>query len=256
MELRTLLYGQSPVLGVMLSEFENPNIVRIFQQAGFQYLIVDDEHGYFDYSRVAALIAVASGHSFPVIVRVPGVSREYITKVLDMGASGILVPMVDTPEQARQVVSYSKYAPVGHRGVSTTRAHTNYAPPPLKEYLQDANRRVLTMIQLETKQAVSNAASIAQIEGIDALFIGPNDLACDLGIPGEVSNPLVQEAAAQVAEIGRQAQKPVGIITSNSDLTAFCRNCGFTLFSSGSELDLLLKGAKARVREFFASQPT
>lgn len=254
MNIREILDKKASTLGVMLSEFANPNITRIFQEAGFQFVIIDDEHGYFDFTQLAALIGVASGRDFPMIVRIPGVSREYITKVLDMGANGILVPMVNTPEQAMEIVSYSKYTPLGKRGISTTRAHTNYNPPPLKAYLPMANRNTATIIQLETAQAVNNAEKIIQTPGIDAVMIGPNDLAADLGVPGEVSSPVVLEAVEHVAAICRACSKPAGVITGNAQLISFSRQHGFTLFSVGSELDLLLKGSKSRVADFFARQ--
>lgn len=254
MNIREILDRQEPTLGVMLSEFANPNITRIFQEAGFQFVIIDDEHGYFDFTQLAALISVASGRGFPMIVRIPGVSREYITKVLDMGANGILVPMVNTPEQALEIVSYSKYTPLGKRGISTTRAHTNYNPPPLKAYLPVANQNTATIIQLETAEAIHNAEKIIQIDGIDAVMIGPNDLAADLGKPGEVSSSAVLEAVEHVAAICKTCNKPAGVITGNAQLISYSRQHGFTLFSVGSELDLLLKGGKSRVTDFYARQ--
>ena len=246
----TSLRQGTMAIGIMLSEIASPNIIRLFRQAGFQYAIVDNEHGSFDFSQLSALVGVASGYDYPVVIRVPGISREHITKVLDMGARGILVPMVDTPEQARQVVAYSKYIPVGRRGISTTRAHTDYSPPPLREYLAFANKNTLTLVQLETQEAVGNAEEILRIEGIDAVFVGPNDLAADLGVPGQVTSPRVYHAVQKIAEAGQKIGKPVGVITGNQELIRFCRQAGYTLFSVGSELDLLLRGGKERVKHF------
>ena len=235
--------------GIMLSEFGNPNIVRIFQRAGNDFVIVDDEHGYFDYAQVSALVAVANGIGLPIIIRVPGVTREYITKVLDMGADGILVPMVNTAEQAKEIVRYAKYTPVGARGISTTRAHPNYGVSDLRAYLSAANQRVNVCIQIETREAVDHVGEIAAVEGIDSLFIGPNDLAGDCGLPGEVTSDEVLSAVAKVAEAAGRFGKPAGIITGNRRLIESCMKHGFTYYSVGSELVLLVKGAQSKQAE-------
>lgn len=249
--MRREWFSEEPYrLGVMLSEFENPNLVRIFRQAGFQFVIIDDEHGYFDYSKVAALISTAAGYGYPVMIRVPGISREYITKVLDMGASGILVPMVNTPEDAAQIVSYAKYSPIGHRGVSTMRAHTDYAPPSLPFYMKEANQRVSVFIQIETQRALRNAKEIASVEGLDGLFIGPNDLSCDMGLPGGVSSDEILDAAAQIKEAVAACDKVLGVVTSNEILIRHCMQLGYSMFSYGSELDLLMRAAKQRAAYF------
>ena len=241
--------------GIMLSEFGNPNIVRIFRRAGNDFVIVDDEHGYFDYTQVAGLIAVANGIGLPIIIRVPGVLREYITKALDMGADGILVPMVNTAEQAREIVRYAKYTPMGARGISTTRAHTGYGVSDLGAYLAVANKRVNICVQIETQTAVEHVEEIAATEGVDSLFIGPNDLAAAYGLPGQVTSEAVLRAVEKVAAAAERAGKPAGIITGNKKLLEACMQHGFTFYSVGSELDLLVKGAagkQAELREMAA----
>jgi len=235
--------------GIMLSEFGNPNIIRIFERAGNDFAIVDDEHGCFDYSQVSGLITVANGIGLPIVIRVPGVTREYITKVLDMGADGILVPMVNKIEQAKEIVKYAKYTPLGARGISTTRAHTNYGVSNLCEYLDAANKRVNVCIQLETKEAVDRVEEFAAIEGIDSLFIGPNDLAGDYGIPGEVTSDKIFDAVSKVGAAAQKFGKPAGIITGNKKLLEFCIKNDFVYYSVGSELDLLMKGAKNKQAE-------
>ena len=232
--------------GIMLSEFGNPNIIRIFKRAGCDFVIVDDEHGYFDYTQVAGLIAVANGAGLPIVIRVPGVTREYITKVLDMGADGILVPMVNTAEQAREIVKYAKYTPLGSRGISTTRAHTGYGVSDLCAYLDAANRRVNVCVQIETKEAVAHADEIAAVPGVDTIFIGPNDLAGDYGVPGQVASEEVLGAVTKAAAAAEKAGKPKGVITGNKKLLEFCMQHGFTFYSVGSELDLLVKGAAGK----------
>lgn len=238
------------VLGVMLSEITTPNIVRIMKISGFEFLIVDCEHGYFDYSQLANIIALGNGYGITVIVRVPGIERGYITKIMDMGADGLLVPRVNTVLDAEKIVEYAKYPPIGKRGISTTRAHNDYGLHPLNEYLHIANNRTLIFTQIETSTGVKNSGDIAAVNGIDALIVGPNDLALDLGVPGDMQNPMLMEAIDQIVLNAKRAGKSCGIATSNKILVKECKNKGMNIFSYGSELGMLLKSAKNACREF------
>lgn len=228
----------------------------MLKAGGFSFAIIDNEHGYFDFSQLAAMIGIGNAYEMPVIVRVPGVDRNSILKVLDMGADGILVPMVNTVEQAKEVVSYSKYAPIGNRGISVTRAHSDYKPPVLKDYFELSNRKTVAMIQLETKEAIANADKISSLQGIDAIFVGPNDLSGDMGIPGQVDSGEVLRAMNAVAAAGKRYGKKTGVITSNEKLIMHCFRQGFSLISYSSELGLLLKASKNAVQDVSITSDT
>ena len=243
---------REPVFGTMISEMACPNLARIFKAAGFAYMIVDCEHGYFDYSQLAAMVSVANGAGIGAVVRIPTIDRGVITKVLDMGADGLLVPMVNTADEARQIVSYAKYPPLGHRGASTQRAHTNYDPPKLEEYFEIANARTIILAQIETRQALDHVGEIAAVEGIDAVVIGPNDLSIDLGVPGDLGAPAMKEAQRIVAEAAARAGKASGMITSRTDVIRECRDRGMTVLSCDSEVGMLLKMARKVMGELQA----
>lgn len=228
--------------GMFLSEIAAPNLLRLMKAAGVDFVIVDCEHGYFDYSQVAAIAAVGNGIGFPVIVRVPALTREPVQKYLDAGVDGLLVPMLETPEMARQLVLLSKYAPEGKRGISTMRPHSNYNPGKLTEYTAAANGRILLFAQIESKRGVDNIGEIVRVPGIDGVLMGPNDLACDLGKMGDFSTPEIRACIDRVIGAAKEAGIPSGIITSSADLIRECRLKGMTLFSCDSELGLLKKG--------------
>ncbi len=239
------------VLGAFLSEIAAPNLLRLMQAAGLDYVIVDCEHGYFDYSQVASLAAVGSGIHFPVIVRIPSISREVIQKYLDAGADGILVPMLETKEQAELLVYYGKYAPEGKRGISTMRPHSDYNPGKLTDYTVKANSRTMFFAQIETKKGVESIDDIVNVPGLDGIFIGPNDLACDLGCMGDFFTPEMKDCINRVIEAAKKVNLPCGIITSKTDFIKDCRKKGMTMFSCDSELGLLKKGIqdmRAQVR--------
>jgi 2-keto-3-deoxy-L-rhamnonate aldolase RhmA len=236
-----LLRGEL-LLGMFLSEIAAPNLIRLMRASGMDFVVIDCEHGYFDYSQVASIAAVANGTGFPVIVRIPGIQREHIQKYLDAGADGLLVPMLETQEQAKELVRLAKYAPEGARGISTMRPHSEYAPGELKAYTQAANNRVMLFAQIETRKAVGNIAEIAAVEGLDGIFVGPNDLACDMEHMGRFNTERMDSAVQQVIEAARVHGLPSGMIASDPEYLRKWAAKGMTIFSCDSELGLLKKG--------------
>ncbi|WP_413356795.1 aldolase/citrate lyase family protein [Robertmurraya sp. 2P01SA] len=226
-------------------------MVRVLKQGEMQFVIVDCEHGYFDYSQIAQIVSVGNGFGLPVIIRVPGVDKEFISKVLDMGANGILVPMVNHAEEAKAIVEYAKYPPLGKRGVSVTRAHSNYNPGNLKDYLEQTNRNTLVLVQIETQLAVRNSKEIAAVEGINGLIIGPNDLSMDLDTPGEIQTPSMDKAIETVVQAAEQSNKLSGTISTNMKFLQKCKEKGMTFFSCNSEVGMILKSSKQTVQQFY-----
>lgn len=250
--MKEKIRGGETVLGMFLSEIAAPNLVRLMQAGGIDFVIVDCEHGCFDYAQVAAIAAVANGIGFPAIVRIPHISRESVQKYLDAGVDGLLVPMLETQAQARMLVELAKYAPEGRRGISTMRPHSNYAPGDLTAYTQAANRRVMLFVQIESLTGVENAGEIAAVKGLDGIFIGPNDLACDMGQLGQFDTEPMDTAIGKVLAAAHSNGLPCGIIASNPAFLQKWAGRGMTLFSCDSELGLLKKGIqdmKRRVLE-------
>ncbi len=254
--LKEKLEQGTVILGTMLSEFGCSNILRIMKAAGLEFVIIDCEHGPFELLELSGMIALGNSIDLPVLVRIPGIDRGFITKTLDMGADGFLVPMVNTPEDARRLVEYMKYAPIGKRGISTTRAHTGYCPPKLLDYMESANRRTVLLTQIETRQAVENAAEIAAVPGVDALIVGPSDLSSDLGEPGVLKSPALLECARRVTEAALKNGKKCGTVASNVEYLHTCMEMGMNLFSMSSELGMLMNGAKDCVKRFQKQQTT
>ena len=172
------------VLGMFLSEIAHPNLIRLMKAAGAQFVVVDCEHGYFDYSQVAAIAAVASGIDFPMIVRMPSLQREHVQKYLDAGAEGVWVPMLETREQAEELVRLSKYAPLGQRGISTMRPHSDYAPGKLTEYMEKANGHTMAFAQIETRRAVENAGRSRRWRAWTACSSAPTTWPATWAAPG------------------------------------------------------------------------
>jgi 2-dehydro-3-deoxyglucarate aldolase/4-hydroxy-2-oxoheptanedioate aldolase len=239
--------ARGSAVGCFVSEFTSPNILRVLKVGGVEFFIVDAEHGAFDISHISAFSAVANGLGIPIFIRVPGLERDFSQKSLDAGADGIVFPMVSTAEDAALAVRLTKYPPLGARGASAMRPHSEYDPGKLGPYMEKANSRVSTFVQIETAKGVENAESIANTPGIDAVFVGPNDLSIDLGKPGDSSSPEVRDAISRVVRAANRAGKPSGIITSNVDFILWCKAEGMKILSCNSEVGLMLNGAKAMV---------
>lgn len=241
--LRQKLQKGETTIGIMLSEIYVPNIVRLLACCGYDYILIDCEHGYFDMSQVANLIAVADGAHIPVIVRVTQPSRTNITKYLDMGAQGILLSDVNSRADAERLASLCRYAPEGNRGVSTFRAHTGYSNDNVGKIMWDANDRVIVICQIESPETVENIDEITSIPGVDGTLIGPNDLSQHMGIFGKYQHPRMVDAMQRVAESAKNHGKWSGVITANAGLLTMGQQFGMTCFSVGSELNAIYNGA-------------
>ena len=224
--------------GIMLSEIAFSNFSLLCKNGGLDFFILDDEHGAFDYAVAAGVIMTARLCGVRTIVRLPGSGRKDIIKFADMGADGFLLPMTGCAGDIAEVVRYAKYRPVGERGISTMRAHTLYAPPALKEYMQIANARIRVYAQIETRAGVEHAEEILTESGVDGCFVGPNDLADDYGCAGGGEEHILSAIAA-VGSATAKAGKTAGIITGNRGYLRQAKQCGFTMYAVGSELNAI-----------------
>ncbi len=230
--------------GMMISEIPFANFPVLMKNAGLDYFIIDCEHGGFDYKDVSFIIMNAKLSGIDCIVRLADNSRKDVTKFMDMGATGLLLPMTNCAEDIAQVVRYAKYAPLGMRGISTTRAHTCYAPPPLAEYMQSANANTCIYAQIETREGLKNLNGILSAEGVYGCFFGPNDFAADCGCAGKVDSQEVLFAASEIARAASASGKSCGVITSNRSLLRHAKKEGFTEFCVGSELSAFARAAQ------------
>jgi 2-dehydro-3-deoxyglucarate aldolase/4-hydroxy-2-oxoheptanedioate aldolase len=232
------------IYGTMLVEFHTPNIARMLKVCGFDYFIVDCEHGYFDYSMVANLSAVAGGCGLSTIVRIPKIDRECILKYIEMGIDGFLIPMVSSPNELQEAIQYAKYTPQGRRGVSTLRAHTGYGVNNLREYMNNANDETILLAQIETVEGLERLDSILDVEGLNGVMVGPNDLLQDMGLTADYGHPRFQEAIRTIAAAARSKGKWSGNITSNIGLLQASSALGMNILSWNSEVGMMMQGAK------------
>ena len=171
--LRARIAAGHIVMGTFVAELSAPAVAMILQQNDFDFMLVDTEHGCFDPAAVAQLILAGKEAGLCPLVRVPGPDQAEIKRVLDAGAEGIMVPMSQSLEDVQQVVNHSKYPPLGQRGAHFVRPHTRYMnPEDIADFMAEANRNLLTMVQIETRAAAELVDEIAAVEGVDTLLIG------------------------------------------------------------------------------------
>jgi 2-keto-3-deoxy-L-rhamnonate aldolase RhmA len=203
---RTLREGGVAV-GTMMFEFSTTGIARIAAEAGAEFAVFDMEHTGWSMETIRMLMATSRAAELVPMVRVPALQYHFIARILDVGAMGVVVPMVGDAAQAQTIVESAKYPPVGRRGLAFGMAHDDYHIGNLPESMRHANDEVMLIAQIETAGGVAEADAIAAVEGIDALWIGQYDLTASLGITGRFDHPEFQRATEVVVEACRRRGK-------------------------------------------------
>lgn len=199
-----------PVLGTMLLEFSGPAVVSVTADAGLDFVVVDGEHGNQNPREIESTIEAGYQAGLATIIRPPYVDRGIFTRSLDAGAAGVLVPFCSTMKDVEDAVRATKYTPVGSRGSHLFRGHTRHRQTDPAEFMAEANRDLLTLIQIELCEALELVDRIAATEGVDGLYIGPADLSVDMGIPGQWTDPRVLDAIRVTAEACQKHGKIMG----------------------------------------------
>lgn len=219
--------------------FTDPACVEILANSGFDFLIIDAEHSPITIETMRNLVIAAKGSSTGLLVRVPWNDPVTIKPILDLGVDGILVPMVNSGDEARRAVAGCKYPPLGIRSVGAWRASDYYRDDDV--YIKRANDDIVVMIQIEHIDGVNTVDEIVQVPGIDAIFVGPSDLAASMNHFNELRHPEVMQAIEKVAERCRTADFVFGIGLGDPKGTAAM---GARLFMSGQDSSYLARGAR------------
>jgi 4-hydroxy-2-oxoheptanedioate aldolase len=223
-------------------------VTEVVADAGFDWLLIDGEHAPLEVPTIIDQLRVIEPTSTPAIVRPAWNDPVILKRVLDTGAQTLLVPYVQSAEEARRAVASARYPPEGTRGVAATIRANRYGRT--GDYHARANEEICVLVQLETREAVARLEEIARVDGVDGLFIGPSDLAASLGHIGRNAHPevraLITEACRRAGEIG----KPIGILAPvEADARAFLA-MGFQFVAVGSDIGVL-KNATDQLRQKF-----
>jgi len=205
--LKALCRSRGRKYGHFVVEFATPGIGHILKGAGCDFVLFDTEHSGFGFETIKSAVRYFEAAQLPAIVRVPSKAYDQIARAADMGAEAVMVPMVDTAEEAAELASSLKYTPLGRRGVALGIAHDNYRAGPVTEKLAGVNERTCLFVQIETASGVEHVEEIAAVPGVDCLWVGHFDLSASLGIPGQFEHPeflsAIDRVAAACAEHGK-----------------------------------------------------
>ncbi|MFZ9298315.1 MAG: HpcH/HpaI aldolase family protein [Hylemonella sp.] len=235
------------VLCLGLRQARTPDIGSIAAASGFDAIYVDMEHSPISHDQTATLCVAALGQGVTPLVRVPGHTPHDISRVLDGGAQGVIVPHVNNVAEAQAVVRAAKFPPAGHRSVMGANPALGYRSFPLKDNNQLLNQDTLVIVMLETPEGIANADAIAAVAGVDMLLIGTNDLCTEMGIPGQIRHPEIVKAYEQVAQACMQHNKWLGIggIRGDAELQARILAMGACFIIAGNDVSYLMSAAKA-----------
>ncbi|GFP75636.1 HpcH/HpaI aldolase family protein [Clostridium fungisolvens] len=234
--------------GVFMKIIDNPAINILAKEAKLDFMFYDCEHGMYTYEKLHSLILMGNSVGVPAFVRVPQLSKGDISKSLDCGATGVMVPMIEDRKQAELLVQWSKYPPVGKRGYSGG-ANTDYKPSGNhKNNMAELNKSVISIAQIETELGVQNIEEILTVEGVDAVIVGPADLAISLGIPGDYFNEIEIQAIDKVACACEKYKKGFGIIGKLELIERYKNQINFLI--SKIDVDIIREGFAKSVEDF------
>ena len=241
MTLKEKLLSGQKIYGCMLRIVRNPAVCLLAKAAGLDFIMFDCEHGNYTTETLHDCFIQGNSIGLGGFLRATSLSKDNISKPLDQGATGVMVPMTETAEQAQGLAKWSKYAPVGDRGFCAGTGMTAYKTSSSHTQIMElANNSIISIAQIETKLAVDNAEKIAAVNGIDALLIGPNDLSISLGVPGDLMNPVEIDAMRHVAAACKKQGKAFGIHAGPQILEKFADD--LTLVMMQGDVDILDAG--------------
>jgi 4-hydroxy-2-oxoheptanedioate aldolase len=243
--------GQKPIVGSWLM-FPGASLARSVAQQGFDYILVDTEHGNIDDAAMHASVAAIAAESVPSLVRIAAPENWMVKRALDTGAHGILCPMMNTADDAKRLVSYTRFpSPIEEREANSKNPNhiegirgvgSPFAPAAFRqdmvEYVVEWNQNVFVAVQIETKEGLENVESIAAVDGIDMLFIGPNDLTSSLGYPFHMhpTQPESQEAFKKILAAAKKHNKFAGMFCTSADQVRKAFEQGYDFMNLGADI--------------------
>lgn len=246
--VKALLKAGKPAFGTWVTLCPHPRVIKIFAASGFDFVIIEMEHTDFSVSTVSSLSMLAREAGLVPIVRTPGTVKPHdLTRALDGGAQGLLLPSIDTAEQIDALIRATKYYPRGSRPMNLKGPHTDYYAGEPAEIIAHLNSQTMTVIMVETQKAIANLDAICKVDGVDAVMIGPDDLSQDLGIPGEMANPKLLEAFDRVFAICKANGMPYGLSCHSPDMAKKFVDKGCTWLPYSNDAAMVLNAARAVV---------
>ena len=241
------------VAGAMIFEFFSPGMSAILANAGCRFVLYDMEHTGLGFETLKWLFSSCRGLPIEPMVRVPRGEYAWLARALDLGARGVMIPMVESPAQAKAIVQACRYPPVGRRGAAFGFAQCDYLGGDVGEKIRRYNERTLVIAQIETERGLEQVEAIAAVDGIDVLWVGHFDLSNFMGIPGQFDDPRFDAAMRKVAEVARRHGKAAGFMATDAAWISRAREMGYTMIAGGTDTGLLELALKRMVSQIAAT---
>lgn len=246
--LRDRIKSGQVVFGPFM-KLASPQFVEMAGRAGFDFVVLDTEHGPLSFESVENLVRAAEVSGISPVVRVYENSGALISRALDVGAQGVLVPHVSTAEEAAAVAQASRFSPAGHRGVCCCVRAAGYSSVDRYRYFDSANRQTLVIAMIEGKKGVANLDAILSVEGLDVVFVGPYDLSQSMGVPGQVTSPVVVGEMERVVEATRSRGLAVGTYVDDAATARIWADAGVQFIACSVDVAIIYRALRASVRE-------
>ena len=240
-------------VGTYFGEFAGPAVGRLASAAGCDFVMVDMEHSGFTFETVKAMLRNLHDAGCASLVRPPSKARHHVARACDVGAQGVIPPMVASADEARDMLEVIKYAPEGRRGVALGIAHDDYLPGPVPEKFAAANRKTSLVPLIETVDGLENVDAIAAVDGVDCLWIGHFDLSCALGVPGQFEHPDFVAAGQRVRAAAKSHGRALGRLASTVAEGAALYRAGFDMILYSGDVWLLAGALSDGVRALRAT---
>jgi 2-dehydro-3-deoxyglucarate aldolase/4-hydroxy-2-oxoheptanedioate aldolase len=245
--LKPAVLAGEPVVGAMTFEFFSPGMSAILANAGCRFVFYDMEHTGLGFETLKWLFATCRGLPIEPMVRVPRGEYTYIARALDLGARGVMIPMVESAEQARAIVQACRYPPLGRRGAAFGFAQCDYRGGDVGAKIRDYHDRTLVVAQIETERGLEQVEAIAAVDGIDVLWVGHFDLSNFMGIPARFDDPAFDAAMRRVAEVARRHGKAAGFMATDRAWIDRVKAMGYSMIAIGTDVGLLGDATRALV---------
>ena len=232
------------VAGAFVFEFFSPGMSAILANAGCRFVVYDMEHTGLGYETLKWLFASTRGLPIEPMVRVPRGEYTWIARALDLGATGVMVPMVESAQQARGIVDACKYPPVGRRGAAFGFAQCGYLGGDVGAKIEAYHARTTVIAQIETERGLDEVEQIAAVDGVDVLWIGHFDLSNFMGIPAQFGDPRFDAAMRHVAKVAKKHGKAAGFMATDPAWVARVKEMGYTVIAAGTDTGILEAGMK------------
>ena len=253
--LKARLRSGDLLLGGMVNEYLRPSIMKLYRQAGFDFVYVEFEHAFFNPAEMSDAVLSARDTGLPVVAKTPELDRTEVAKLLDMGIVGIQLPRTESREQVETLRSFLKFPPVGTRAIAPGYGNSDYVQPPdWRAWMDEQDDETAVVVHIETRIGYENADEIIGTDGVDMVYVGPGDFSIEMGHPGDYDHPDVAGPMAEMLQLCKKHGVAFGTTPTDATAAGVWRSRGASFFEGADEFHLILEAGTKLVNDYRAAR--